>query len=130
VLAVALVVAPEADSAPPAGAEALAEETEERSGAGAIGTAAVVLPAGAPEVCELAPGAAGVPGVAVAEHTQLDTVTVDTMVTGEAAAEAAAEAAGAPGEMAPPGPVTLEAGAGGTPTTGALPVLTQESAFK
>lgn len=105
-----------------------------------------MLPAGALGVCELAPGAAGlealeawigtgagaagVPGVAVAEHTQLDTVTVDTIVTGEPAAEPAAEPPGAPGEIAPPGPVTLEAGAGGILTTGALPVLTQESAFR
>lgn len=99
------------------GAAVLAEETEEWPGAEATGTAAVALPAGAP-------------GAAVAEHTQLDTVTVDTMVTDEQAAEAAAEAPGAPGTTAPPGPVTLEPGAGGILTKGALPALAQESAFR
>lgn len=61
------------------------------------------------------------------------------MVMGEQAAEAAAEAPGAPGTpgapgapgtTAPPGPVTLEPGAGGMLTTGALPTLAQESAFR
>lgn len=105
-------------------------------GTGATGTTAGAVPvgavpAGAPDVCELAPGAAepgapGAPGAPVVEHTQLVTVTVDTMVTGETEAPAPP----VPPGPAPPGAVTLAPGAAGMPITGALPVLTQESARK
>lgn len=113
--------------APPplVGAAVVPDETE----VWATGTTAGAVPPGALEICELTLGAAepGVPGAAVVEHTQLEAVTVDTTVETDTETET-----DPPGPAAPPPipPVALAPGAGGMPTTGTLPLLMQESAFR
>lgn len=61
------------------------------------------------------PGAPGAPGASVVEHTQFETVTVDTKVETETETEP---------------PVKLALGAGGMETMGIFPLLRQASAVR